>query len=1391
MPLTTSLRIHTRRLNAGCRPARRPRPYRPWLEALEARLAPTVTLSISDPVPFPKPDSGRLMGMFIVTRTGDLAAPVLVDYATEDGAGVNAAHAGIDYVATAGTLLFDPNQITATIIVPVIGNNIFQADKVFAVILSSPSPGVVFAPTESFANGVGPYSVAMGDFNGDGKPDLAIANKFSNTISVLLNTTPVGATIPSFTTQRTFITSPSPRSVTVGDFNGDGKPDLAVVTSSSAVSVLLNTTPIGATTPSFALARTFATGSGSYSVAVGDFNGDGKPDLAVANYRSSTVSVLLNTTPAGATTPSFAPQQTFATGFLPKAMTVADFNGDGKPDLAVANYRSNNVSVLLNTTPSGATTPTFAPQQAFATGSSPRSVAVGDFNGDGRLDLAVANQGSNSVSVLLNTTPVGQTTPAFAPQQTFTTGRYPVSVAAADINGDGKSDIAITSGFGGLSVLLNRTPADVTTLSFAPQQTFPVSGRSLAVGDFNGDGKLDLAIANQDANNVFILLNVPAPITVAPSLYPQQAFTTDSFPASVAIGDFNGDGKPDLATPNGVSHTVSVLLNTTPTGATTPSFSPQATFSIGRLAAAVAVGDFNGDGKPDLAVSTLAYGTVSILLNSTPAGATVPSFAPGGTFAAGDEPGFLAVGDFNGDGKPDLAVADQFSNRVSVVLNTTPAGATVASFAPYQTFAADSAPVPISVAVGDFNGDGKPDLAIANFGADAVSVLLNTTPAGATIPSFAPYRSFATDLDPVSVAVGDFNGDGKLDIAVAIRGTDTVSVLLNTTPPGATSPTFAPQEAFAAGGSPDSVAVADFTGDGLLDIAVANYRSSTVSVLLNTTPAGATIPRFATQLAFATGNNPRSVAVGDFNGDGQPDLAVADTASNTVSVLLDRSVPILLDGSPAVGIISSAAQAPAAVMVVSGTTPQSAIVNTPFTRALAVDVRNAAGTFIQGVSVTFTSPGSGPNGSFGGMGSVTVLTDASGRATAPAFVANTLAGSYMVTAQAAGGRNPTDSFSLTNTPAAASDFTLTNLPASVVAGTPNNLTVTARDPFNNIATGYTGTVHFSSTDPNTALPDDYTFTAADHGVHTFAGLVLQTAGTHFVIVYDTADGRIDGVSSSVRVVAAAADHFAITTSAADPEVAGTPFDVTVTAQDAYGNTVTDYTGNVTFSSGDPYGASLPDDYTFQPGDQGMAAFPGGATLYTAGSWDVTATDTSSGITGLAFVSVQAAPAVAFQVIAPASAVSGTPFDVTLIAVDAYGNTDTNYQGTVTWTTADPDPGVQLPADYTFQPSDAGMVTFPGGVVLITPGDQTITATDTADGTITGSATVSVSNTGPSAGTQHGRTAATLKRMARDDVFASFARERWDARAWALLVEPAPLAHHKRDGHAADAALGDA
>jgi hypothetical protein len=218
-----------------------------------------------------------------------------------------------------------------------------------------------------------------------------------------------------------------------------------------------------------------------------------------------------------------------------------------------------------------------------------------------------------------------------------------------------------------------------------------------------------------------------------------------------------------------------------------------------------------------------------------------------------------------------------------------------------------------------------------------------------------------------------------------------------------------------------------------------------------------------------------------------------------------------------------------------------------------------------------------------------------------------------------------------------------------VAGTPFTVTVMALDPYGNTATGYRGTAHFSSSDPQAVLPANYTFTATDNGVHAFSGVLLKTAGTRSVTATDTATGSLTG-SAAVTVIAAPAAQFIVSTDAANADIAGTSFDVTVVATDPYGNTDTGYTGTVHFSSADPYGARLPPDYTFQPFDQGRVTFAAGATLYTAGTWDVTATGTQAGITGSAFVNVEAAPAVALQVVAPASVTSGVAFDVTVIAV---------------------------------------------------------------------------------------------------------------------------------------------
>jgi Ca2+-binding RTX toxin-like protein len=891
-----------KRFNDALRPIRRRQRTRLGIELLEGRQLLVASLTIND-VSILEGNTGTSNLNFTVTRSGDdTLSAVTVGYATADGT----ATAGSDYTAQSGTVTIPSGSTTASISVPVWGDSTVEPVEQFFLNLTGitnvTGPAAILSARNDFPTGTNPWSVAIGDLNGDGKQDLAIANSFSDSVSVLLNTTATGATTPSYA-RTDFATGTQPVSVTIGDLNGDGKQDLAIANKgSSTVAVLLNTTATGAITPSYAIRTDFTTGTQPVSVAIGDLNGDGKPDLAVANSGAASVSVLRNTTATGATTPSYAAKTDFTTGTQPASVIIGDLNGDGKQDLAIANSGAASVSVLRNTTATGATTPSYAARTDFITGTQPVSVAIGDLNGDGKQDLAIANKGSSTVSVLINSTTSGAITPSYAAKTDFGTGANPWSVAIGDLNGDGKQDLAIANkGSSTVSVLINSTTPGATTPSYAARTDFTTGTQpvSVAIGDLDGDGKPDLAVANSGAASVSVLRNTTLLPAAAVALTSNTDFGTGSSPYSTAIGDLNGDGKPDLAIANKGSSTVSVLINTTTPGAITPSYAAKTDFGTGANPWSVAIGDLNGDGKPDLAIANSFSNSVSVLMNTTTPGATTPSYAGRIDFTTGIQPVSVAIGDLNGDGKQDLAIANSFSNSVSVLMNTTTPGATRPSYFARSDFTTGANPW--SVAIGDLNGDGKPDLAIPNRNSNSVSVLMNTTAPGATAPSYAPRTDFTTGTWPRSVAIGDLNGDGKQDLAIANSFSDSVSVLMNTTLPGATTPSYDPRTDFRTGIQPVSVAIGDLNGDGKQDLAVANAGAASVSVLRNITALGATSPIYTARTDFGTGSGPYSVAIGDLNGDGRSDLAIPNNSSNSVSVLINP--PATISDNQAIGMI--------------------------------------------------------------------------------------------------------------------------------------------------------------------------------------------------------------------------------------------------------------------------------------------------------------------------------------------------------------------------------------------------------------------------------------------------------------------------------------------------------
>ncbi|HEV2395738.1 MAG TPA: FG-GAP-like repeat-containing protein [Candidatus Sulfotelmatobacter sp.] len=673
-------------------------------------------------------------------------------------------------------------------------------------------------------------------------------------------------------------------------------------------------------------------GNSPNAIATGDFNGDGVVDVAVTNSYDNTVSILL-----GQQNATFAPQVTYPTGQLPVAIVTGDFNADGNLDLAVTNgdctpqkgsqppqCSPSTVSILL-----GNGDGTFQPQVTYSVGTLPASIVTSDFNSDGKLDLAVVNLFDNNISILL-----GNGDGTFQP-----TVNYSVSLQASyfalpslvlgDFNGDGKTDLAV-AGSNAIFVLLGNGNG---TFQSALQSTCLCTTSAAAAGDFNGDGKLDLVVFGGQGTEVFL--------GVGDGTFYLNASYGTAGTGGIAVADLNGDGKLDLIIPqddasfNYFGSSFAVQLGNGDGTFQTPSF-----YGTGFTPMGLVLADFNGDGKRDVAFADAGCGPPCV---AKTAGAVSMVLGLGdGTFVGATEysnigppnlsENALLSADFANSSDLDIAIAESSQSAVGVLL-----GNGAGTFQPVTSFS--TAQSTSAIAAGDLSNSGHLDMVATNAPCTnticppgTVSVLL-----GNGDGTFQTHVDYATGVQPWGVALGSFRNNGPLDIAVSNYGASNVSILL-----GNGDGTFQSQVVYAVGQNPEQIAVGDFNNDGNLDLAVATLGSG-ASILLGNGDG-----TFKSQISYGPGA--RGIIAADFNGDGILDLALANTIDSFVVVLLGNG-----DGTFQPPVSTSFSGVSLAAADFNGDGKLDLAVAAPFTYAALLAIGNGDGTFQAPIAYRLTT----------------------------------------------------------------------------------------------------------------------------------------------------------------------------------------------------------------------------------------------------------------------------------------------------------------------------------------------------------------------------------------------------------------------------------------------------
>ncbi|MBN8248560.1 MAG: VCBS repeat-containing protein [Verrucomicrobia bacterium] len=650
------------------------------------------------------------------------------------------------------------------------------------------------------------------------------------------------ATLPEFTPVRTLPAITNVWCAASGDFNGDGRPDLvagsahAGARATNLMVVLLNRD--GET---FAKPLPIAAGAPVSSIAVGDLNADGQMDLAVCSGSSEGCIAVLFGTGDGRFQPAvFYPSG----GGRPKSMVIADMNHDGKPDLLTANLDfGRGIGLLLNLGDGS-----FSALQVYAPDLSCDTVVVADFNGDGHPDFATAAQSTlghseSGLSVFLGS---GDGRFAkFRPEAPIQSTA--ISMAALDLQGDGKTDLLLGTGTGVL-VLSGLGTGEFQRLPAYPGVLSTHGG--LVTSDFNGDGKADFATTGPAMTSAWIALG-----RGDGTFEEARVFDSGPRPSALVLADFSGDGRQDLAIANAVPGVITLL-----SGLGDGGFQDlrHDLTSIRGVAAA----DLDADGTLDLAV---AASRSAVLL-----GAGGGSFLEQPVAGAVDNEA-VAIGDLNGDRRPDLVFTAPRSRGILVCL-----GRGDGTFDEGRV-------TPVAAAgegllLGDFTDDGLPDVVVAEAKPTGINRQVVILP-GRGDGTFAAPALLQVPGTTRAIATGDFNRDGRPDLAVSHSGVANLTIL-----PGTAGGLFeAPRTLTLSGVSADGLLVGDFNADHQDDLAVAHQRGSRVSILL-----GRGNGSFEPATAVPLEGVPASITSGDLDRDGFPDLMVSQVAATRLAVLMNR-----------------------------------------------------------------------------------------------------------------------------------------------------------------------------------------------------------------------------------------------------------------------------------------------------------------------------------------------------------------------------------------------------------------------------------------------------------------------------------------------------------------------